>query len=169
MDNPHELPSESIFKKFWNGLKSLDTFIKLYLLTMLAILVAIPIISNQPTNLSSHAASTPIASPTPTPVLTGQTMVNFQSNPTGSEIWLDYAFKGYAPMNLMISSLGSHHIGFYKYGYHSNTVLETNLTLTNSAIILSGDLIGGQILLSSPNSFPIVAPTSNPTNSAARN
>ena len=53
-----ELPSESIFKKltkFKNRLNQIDLFTKFFLLTMLLILLAVPIITTQRTNRFSKA------------------------------------------------------------------------------------------------------------------
>jgi hypothetical protein len=62
MEEVHELPSESVLRKSWNWFRQLDIFIKLYFVTMLLILMAIPIVVTQQTSLFSRAANdTPIA------------------------------------------------------------------------------------------------------------
>lgn len=57
MEEIREIPSESAFRKSWKWFKQLDNFIKVYLVTMLLILLAIPIAISQKTNLSSRATS----------------------------------------------------------------------------------------------------------------
>jgi chitinase len=53
-----ELPRESFFKKIKNWFRNLDIFIKLYIATMFLIILAIPIMVTQRTNLSSRADTT---------------------------------------------------------------------------------------------------------------
>jgi hypothetical protein len=57
MDMVNELPPESNFKKLQNWLHRLSGFTKLYLITMLLIGIASPLMVAQQTNLSSHAAN----------------------------------------------------------------------------------------------------------------
>jgi len=95
-----------------------------------------------PTWLTSYVSQISSSVPTTTP--TGQTAVSFSSNPSGSEIWLDYVYKGVTPMNLTISA-GNHHIGFNQYGYNSNIPLEGNFLLGNTAMTVNGDLVNGKV------------------------
>jgi hypothetical protein len=55
MEEVRELPHSSPFKKPWTWFKELDIFIKLYLITMLLVLLSIPFIISQETNISTHA------------------------------------------------------------------------------------------------------------------
>jgi hypothetical protein len=51
------------------------------------------------------------------------TTVAFTATVAGVEIWLDYAYRGTAPLNLPVSS-GSHHVGFYKSGYNGGRSID---------------------------------------------
>ena len=95
--------------------------------------------------LSGQITFTETTSPAPAPVIPpGQTAVNFGSNPVGAEVWLDYAYKGLTPLNLIVPT-GNHHVGFNKYGYHSNTPLVGDFLLGSAAVTVNGDLLSGQI------------------------
>ena len=50
-------------------------------------------------------------------VSSAQTAVSFTSNLAGVEVWLDYVYRGTAPLSLPVSA-GSHHVGLYKAGYN---------------------------------------------------
>jgi len=157
-----ELPPEpSALKKAWNRISNLDIFVKLFLAAMLLILIAIPIITTQQTNMFSNAARS-----------RNTTVVSFQSTPTGAEIWLDYVYRGPTPLIINVSTKGSHHIGFYKYNYNHNTALESNFTLGTSPVVISGNMTTGQITASllqssalAPVYVPVITPipTLNPT------
>ena len=72
------------------------------------------------------------------------TLVDLTSNPGSSEVWLDYAYKGITPMNLTVSK-GSHHIGFFRFGYNNNFALESNFLFKDVGLTINGDLHSGQI------------------------
>lgn len=96
---------------------------------------------------------TPYAPAYTAPTTTGQTSVTFNSSPGGSEVWLDYSYRGKTPLTLTLSA-GSHHIGFNMYGYHSNVPLEGNFFLGSSSITVTGDLQLGQINSSEVTTSP---------------
>jgi uncharacterized lipoprotein YehR (DUF1307 family) len=76
--------------------------------------------------------------------VTGQAQVTFSSSSAGTEVWLDYSYKGVTPLTLTVSA-GSHHIGFNKYGTHNNTPVEGDFTAGNTAISITADMSAGQI------------------------
>jgi hypothetical protein len=125
-----------------------------------------------PTWLGSYVSliSTSTSTPTPTPApATGQTSVTFNSNPGGAEIWLDYSYKGPTPLTLSVPT-GNHHIGFFLYGYHSNTALEGDFLLGDVARIINGDLLSGQITYSdavSPTPTPVLVDPAVETGTAS--
>ena len=77
-------------------------------------------------------------------VATEPTLVNLTTNTSGSEVWLDYAYKGVTPMNLTVSK-GYHHIGFFQFGYNNNIALESNFLMEDTGLTIKGDLLSSQI------------------------
>ena len=72
-----------------------------------------------------------------------QTSVSFTSNLAGVEVWVDYVYKGTAPLNLAISA-GSHHMGFYKFGYNSNRSIDIDFFLSGQTNLnIYGDMLTG--------------------------
>jgi hypothetical protein len=55
----------------------------------------------------------------------GGTSVSFTTNVAGSEVWLDYVYKGTAPLTLSVPA-GSHHVGIYAYGYNGGRSADTD-------------------------------------------
>jgi uncharacterized lipoprotein YehR (DUF1307 family) len=80
--------------------------------------------------------------------ITGQQSVTFNSSPSGSEVWLDYSYKGKTPLTLNLVT-GNHHIGFNLYGYNRNVPLEGDFAVGSTSLTVSGDLQVGQITTSS--------------------
>lgn len=122
-------------------------------------------------NQLSYACGEECPTPTPTPA-PDQSHVSFCSNPSGSEVWLDYSYRGDTSLDLTIS-VGSHHIGFYKAGYHGNTALEDDFTLGDSSMSIGGDMVNGQIVSNCPISVsltptPNISPTPTPTEAPAQ-
>jgi hypothetical protein len=147
----HELTNKSFLRRAWDSVCRLDLFTKSFLIISLLIVISVPIIIGQQTNLFSHAAV--------------QTTVTFSSNPTDSEVWLDGQYIGNAPRSVTVSS-GTHYIGFYKWGYHSNTALADNTVVGNTAMSISGDLVGGQIkAVSLSTGQAVIAFSANPADS----
>ena len=76
-------------------------------------------------------------------VTSTQTSVTFGSNLSGVEVWLDYSYKGVAPLTLSVPA-GSHHMGFYKYGYHYNQPVVVDFFISDQTILnIYGDMLTG--------------------------
>lgn len=156
-------------------MRNFKSYKSLIFIPLLAILLAVGLVSGF-TRLAYSCSEEcptpteppcPVECPTPTPtvVLTptpapAEARVTFCSNPSGSEVWLDYSYRGDTSLDLTMSA-GSHHVGFYKAGFHSNTALETDFTLGDGSITIGADMINGQIV--SDCSFSVATPTPTPT------
>ena len=76
-------------------------------------------------------------------VSSAQTSVTFGSNISGVEVWLDYSYKGVVPLTLVVPT-GSHHMGFYKYGYRNNQAVTVDFFLSGqTSLNIYGDMLTG--------------------------
>ena len=100
-----------------------------------------PTYVSQISSYAYYPTPTPTSTPTYTPTTTGQTTVTFNSPISGTEVWLDYSYRGVTPLTIGVAA-GSHHIGFNRYGY---AVLEGNISVGNTASTVTGDLLSRYI------------------------
>ena len=68
---------------------------------------------------------------------------SFTSSPSGVGVWLDYSYQGVTPLTIDVAE-GSHHMGFYKYGYNYNLSNDTDFYLSDQQTLnIYGDMLLG--------------------------
>lgn len=81
------------------------------------------------------------------PIIPGPntSVLSARSEPSGAEIWVDYDFSGYAPLDLTILT-GTHHVGFWMYGYNNDLALEGDFVFSSGETkVLTGNMVSGVI------------------------
>ncbi|MFC2017858.1 PEGA domain-containing protein [Chloroflexota bacterium] len=101
------------------------------------------IVDNTAFTVTGDLLSRQITSTGTETVSSTQTPVSFTSNLSGVEVWLDYSYKGLTPLTIDVAA-GSHHIGFYKYGYNYNLSNDTDFSLSGQQTLnIYGDMLAG--------------------------